>query len=106
MFFFERFLNLGQSNFQTGIVSFNDDLCTGCKNCEAVCPATAIEVVNKKAKMIPGTDCIGCAACEAVCSTESIRLTRFFSVPSGAYQTIDKNQSLGADSFPRIFKEA
>ncbi|MEW6101950.1 MAG: DUF362 domain-containing protein [Candidatus Omnitrophota bacterium] len=45
--------------------------CTGCAECEKVCPAGAIRMENHKS-VISGLKCIGCASCIAACSFMAI----------------------------------
>jgi len=40
--------------------------CTGCGECEKICPTKAIRIENHKS-VINGLKCIGCASCIAVC---------------------------------------
>lgn len=47
------------------------DNCTGCGECQVVCPAGAITIKNKKS-VIDKSICIGCASCMAVCPTMAI----------------------------------
>lgn len=44
------------------------DKCTGCGECEIVCPTKAIAIKNKKS-VIDISRCIGCASCMAACPT-------------------------------------
>lgn len=44
------------------------DKCTGCGECEIVCPAGAIHLENNKS-VVDSAKCIGCASCLAVCPT-------------------------------------
>jgi uncharacterized Fe-S center protein len=50
---------------------FYVDRCTGCGECEIVCPAEAITMENEKA-VLDRTKCIGCASCVAACPNMSI----------------------------------
>jgi uncharacterized Fe-S center protein len=50
---------------------FNTDRCTGCGECEIVCPAEAIRMENEKA-VLDRTKCIGCASCVAACPNMTI----------------------------------
>lgn len=45
--------------------------CTGCAECEKVCPVNAIAIKNNKS-VIDGVKCIGCATCIAVCPVLAI----------------------------------
>lgn len=44
------------------------DKCTGCGECEIVCPVGAIHIENKKS-VLDSSKCIGCASCMAACPT-------------------------------------
>jgi len=44
------------------------DKCTGCGECEIVCPVGAIQIKNNKSAL-DSAKCIGCASCMAVCPT-------------------------------------
>lgn len=55
---------LAQHSDVAPFVRFNN--CTGCGECEKVCPVDAIVIVNEKAQ-IDTAKCIGCASCIAVC---------------------------------------
>jgi uncharacterized Fe-S center protein len=50
---------------------FRSERCTGCGECEVVCPAEAISIENDKA-VLDRTKCIGCASCVAVCPNMTI----------------------------------
>ncbi len=47
------------------------DKCTGCGECEIVCPACAIRIENNKS-VINVSKCIGCASCIAACPTSAM----------------------------------
>ncbi|MBU0548449.1 MAG: DUF362 domain-containing protein [Candidatus Omnitrophica bacterium] len=46
----------------------HSDRCIGCGECEIICPASAVILINKKSE-VASSKCIGCASCLAVCPT-------------------------------------
>jgi len=46
--------------------------CTGCGDCDEVCPVNAIEIIDGKSHIDTET-CIGCGFCQGVCSYDAIR---------------------------------
>ncbi|NLP05472.1 4Fe-4S binding protein [Candidatus Fermentibacteria bacterium] len=46
--------------------------CTGCGDCERLCPVGAIQVIDGKSRIDPET-CIGCGQCLGVCTHDAIR---------------------------------
>lgn len=46
------------------------DKCAGCENCISYCPASAIELRQKKANI--GDSCIGCGECISICPIRAI----------------------------------
>jgi len=50
------------------------DKCTGCKKCVSVCPFSAIEIEDKKAKILP--HCNLCGACVDVCPYGAILIEK------------------------------
>ena len=46
--------------------------CTGCGDCEQVCPVDAIRIIDGKSH-IDTEQCIGCGFCQGVCSYDAIR---------------------------------
>jgi len=51
----------------------DQETCTGCTRCTRYCPAAAIEVVDKKAR-ISQDKCIGCGECTVTCTSRSIAI--------------------------------
>lgn len=56
---------------QHGAKAMVGDRCEGCGSCERVCPAGAIKVVDRKARM-DRKKCVGCGECMSVCPNENI----------------------------------
>lgn len=50
----------------------NDDRCTGCDACVAVCPTNVLDLVNNKSRVLRFGDCIQCEACMWACPTEAL----------------------------------
>lgn len=46
--------------------------CTGCGDCDRICPVDAVEIVDGFSHIDPSR-CIGCGMCQGVCSHEAIR---------------------------------
>ena len=51
------------------------DLCVGCGVCEGICPAKAITIKNKKAK-INRRECIRCFCCQEFCPKSALKVKR------------------------------
>src|SRR4029078_11828378 len=50
----------------------NDDRCTGCDACVAVCPTNVLDLVANKSRVLHFQDCIQCEACMFACPTEAL----------------------------------
>jgi thioredoxin reductase (NADPH) len=50
----------------------NDDRCTGCDACVAVCPTNVLDLVANKSRVLRFHDCIQCEACMVACPTEAL----------------------------------
>lgn len=50
----------------------NDDRCTGCDACVAVCPTNVLDLVNNKSRVLRFADCIQCEACMHACPTDAL----------------------------------
>jgi heterodisulfide reductase subunit A2 len=68
------------------IAQVNEDMCSGCGTCAALCPFSAIEIVNTKAK-VNAVLCKGCGTCAATCRNSAIRQRLF--KPEGMMEMID-----------------
>ncbi len=68
------------------IAQVNEDMCSGCGTCAALCPFNAIEIVNTKAK-VNAVLCKGCGTCAATCRNGAIRQRLF--KPEGMMAMID-----------------
>jgi len=54
------------------IHDINDDRCTGCDACVAVCPTNVLDLVSNKSRVLRFEDCIQCEACMFACPTEAL----------------------------------
>jgi thioredoxin reductase (NADPH) len=54
------------------IHDINDDRCTGCDACVAVCPTNVLDLVSNKSRVLRFQDCIQCEACMWACPTEAL----------------------------------
>jgi thioredoxin reductase (NADPH) len=50
----------------------NDDRCTGCDACVAVCPTNVLDLVANKSRVLRFHDCIQCEQCMFACPTEAL----------------------------------
>lgn len=56
-------------------LSYNSDLCMGCKTCEKVCPHGVFIVIDKKASILDRDRCMECGACVLNCEYQAIRVS-------------------------------
>ena len=62
------------------IANVSEDLCSGCRICEYLCPYSAVEMKDKEGKPIAHVVealCKGCGACGAACPTKAITMGHF-----------------------------
>jgi heterodisulfide reductase subunit A len=62
------------------VASVNEDLCSGCRICEYLCPYGAIEMKEKDDKLVAHVIealCKGCGACGTACPTKAITMGHF-----------------------------
>lgn len=55
-------------------ITIDEDRCTGCGLCTAVCPSQTIALEEGKAKIV-GSQCMACTHCMAACPTEAITIS-------------------------------
>jgi heterodisulfide reductase subunit A len=62
------------------IANINEELCSGCRICECICPYNALEMKEKDGKIVTYTiealckGCGACGACGAACPTKAITM--------------------------------
>ena len=62
------------------VANVNEDLCSGCRICECLCPYNAIEMKEEDGKItahVIEALCKGCGVCGAACPTKAITLGHF-----------------------------
>jgi heterodisulfide reductase subunit A len=62
------------------VANVNEDLCSGCRICEYLCPYGAIEMKDKNGKTVAHMIealCKGCGACATACPTKAITMGHF-----------------------------
>jgi heterodisulfide reductase subunit A len=62
------------------VANVSEDLCSGCRICEYLCPYNAVEVKDKEGKPIAHVIealCKGCGACGTACPTKAIMMGHF-----------------------------
>jgi len=62
------------------VANVSEDLCSGCRICEYLCPYNAVEVKEKEGKPIAHVIealCKGCGACGTACPTKAIMMGHF-----------------------------
>lgn len=57
---------------QVLVHDINDDRCTGCDACVAVCPTNVLDLVQNKSRVLRFEDCIQCEQCMFACPTEAL----------------------------------
>ncbi len=75
----------------------NDDRCTGCDACVAVCPTNVLDLVQNKSRVLRFHDCIQCEACMWACPTEALVM-----FPEGATPPPLKIPDIDADYQTRV----
>ena len=83
-----------------GKIIVDEDKCTGCGFCARACPGNALEVIDKKARMVTHElpQCISCGDCMAICPEGAVEVAQP-TVLTGYYKTINK----GELAPPRLF---
>lgn len=80
----------------------DEEKCDGCGNCVQACPCACLEVVEKKARMIPGVVCMSCSACVAHCQKDAIGMQGFYNVEEGMYKTMLYHPEDGHPVIPEV----
>jgi NAD-dependent dihydropyrimidine dehydrogenase PreA subunit len=57
---------------QVNTLTYNPELCNGCRLCTIVCPHAVFTMINKKAHLDNPIACMECGACRLNCSEGAI----------------------------------
>jgi heterodisulfide reductase subunit A len=69
-------MSMGETEIEATTAEINENLCSGCLICVAMCPFNAL-IVNGKAVKVLETLCKGCGSCSAACPTKAIQMRNF-----------------------------
>lgn len=58
------------------MISIDSSRCTGCKNCDLVCPHRVVEIRDGLAFLAAEDRCIECGACQLNCRQAAISVTK------------------------------
>jgi len=82
-----------------GSVEIDNDKCIGCKLCSKACAAAALEIVDKKCKVVDDLPfCMACGDCVAICPEDAIKQTGFIQFTKH-FRYVDR----GVPEWPRKF---
>ncbi|MCP4754875.1 MAG: 4Fe-4S dicluster domain-containing protein [Proteobacteria bacterium] len=73
----ESYLNIGE-DIQLGEIVVDTSKCVGCQFCARACAGSALEIVDKKCRMIEVLPmCMGCGDCVAACPENAIEMKHY-----------------------------
>lgn len=81
-------ISRGKVQVEAATVFVDEEVCSGCGYCEAVCPYSAIEIdPRRKVAKVNEALCKGCGACAVSCPSKAMQLKNF--VPKQIMDMID-----------------
>ncbi|MEM2983528.1 MAG: CoB--CoM heterodisulfide reductase iron-sulfur subunit A family protein, partial [Candidatus Bathyarchaeia archaeon] len=68
----------GKVEVESTVAEIDPEICSGCRLCISLCPANAVEFLEKRGiSRIKEAMCMGCGACAAVCPSGAARAKHF-----------------------------
>ena len=72
------YLGTGKANLEAITSEINEDLCTGCRTCEGLCPYGALEYDPEETIMrVNDATCKGCGCCSGACPSGAASMRHF-----------------------------
>ncbi|RLG48247.1 MAG: tRNA uridine 5-carboxymethylaminomethyl modification protein, partial [Thermoproteota archaeon] len=71
------FLSKGYVEREPLVAKVDEDICSGCGNCVALCPYGAVELTDERVAKVDEALCEGCGACTAACTAGAISLVNY-----------------------------
>ncbi len=72
------YLVKGRGEIEAAIAEIDEDICTGCRQCEEVCPFGTLELDEEKGVMtVNEVICKGCGACAATCPSGAVAMRHY-----------------------------
>ena len=81
-------------------ISINEELCTGCGNCETGCEHGALKVIEGKARLVRQDFCDGLGACIGTCPTGALRIVDTEATDDSAVCSANVTQAGSANAHP------
>jgi NAD-dependent dihydropyrimidine dehydrogenase PreA subunit len=81
-------------------LTYDADLCNGCRRCIDVCPHQVFDMHDKRARVIQLNDCMECGACALNCEPGALAVDSGVGCAAGLivewWRSVTKNPTTGA----------